>query len=325
MKNLGPGDVVLATGGSGSLGRALIPQILAAGVKELRVLSRDEVKQGELHAQYPAVKFMLGDVRDLRACKEAVRGATVVIHAASLKFIDVSELQPTEYALTNVFGTINMIQAVTQDGGVKTMVGISTDKCAGIIQNTYGLTKALLEKLFVESHTQRKSGLFKTSTKFVVCRYGNVIASRGSVLLKWSEAKKKGEPLLVTDPEMTRFFFTLDEAVDLIDRALIEDSGVIISKAMPSTSLGQLAETMAGNGIGYVKNPLIKIVGRRLGEKSHEDLLSTVEMPRVTRRGDIFYYRPLDAPAKHYDAPYTSFTARRLTPAELLELTAPWR
>lgn len=313
MKNLGPGDVVLVTGGSGSLGRALIPQILAAGVDELRILSRDEVKQGELHAQYPSVKFMLGDVRDLRACKEAVRGATVVIHAASLKFIDVSEVQPTEYVLTNVLGTMNMIQAVTQEGGVDRMVGISTDKVANAI-NTYGLTKALLEKLFMESHTQRK----RTSTTFVVCRYGNVIASRGSVLLKWAEARKKDEPILVTDPTMTRFFFTLDEAVDLIDLALVQNSGTIVSKAMPSTTLGELAEVMAGPAG-------VRVIGRRPGEKVHEDLLSETEMARVIRQEGFFYYRPLSAPHETTEPAYTSFTARRLTPDELMELTEPWR
>jgi UDP-N-acetylglucosamine 4,6-dehydratase len=317
MKNLARHDIVLITGGTGSLGRALIPQVLACGVEELRVLSRDEVKQAELQAQYPGVRYILGDVRDLRACKEAVRGASVVIHAASLKYVDVSELQPTEYALTNVFGTINMIQAVTQDGGVNRMIGISTDKMVNPI-NTYGLTKGLLEKFFVESHTQRKTGFFRAATNFVVCRYGNVVATRGSVILKWSEALRKKEPLLITDPTMTRFFFTLNEAVDLIDLALGESSGTIVSKAMPSTTLGELADTMAGpEGI--------RVVGRRPGEKAHEDLLSTHEMPRVIRRGNFFYYKPLDPPAKHFDAAYTSFTARRLSSSELLALTAPWR
>jgi len=313
MKNLGPGDVVLVTGGSGSLARALIPQILTAGVDELRILSRDEVKQGEIHTLYPNVRCILGDVRDLRACKEAVRGATIVLHAASLKFIDVSELQPTEYVLTNVLGTINMIQAVTQEGGVDRMIGISTDKVANAI-NTYGLTKALLEKLFMESHTHRK----RTGTTFVVCRYGNVIASRGSVLPKWAEARKTDAPLLVTDPTMTRFFFTLDEAVDLIDLALVQESGVIVSKAMSSTTLGELAEVMAGPAG-------VRIIGRRPGEKVHEDLLSELEMPRVIRQEGFFFYRPLSTPHETTEPAYTSFTARRLTPDELMELTEPWR
>lgn len=310
------GSVVLITGGTGSLGQALIPHILAGGsARELRVLSRDEVKQAALKVKYPDVRFMLGDVRDLRACYEAVRGVHVVIHAASLKYVDLSEQQPTEYALTNVLGTINMIQAAMYEG-VETMVGISTDKAAAPF-NTYGLTKGLLEKLFMESHTRRFGQ--KAMTSFVVCRYGNVIASRGSVILKWQEARKKGEALQVTDPSMTRFFFTLDDAIELIDLALGMPSGLIISKAMPATTLGALAAVMQGPK-GIV------IIGRRPGEKSHEDLLTEHEMPRVRRDGDLFYYDPLmKTPSEHPDPPYTSATARWLTPNQLRELTAPWR
>lgn len=308
---------MLITGGTGSLGQALIPQVLAAGARELRVLSRDEVKQAVLKTKYPSVRFILGDVRDLRACHEAVRGANIVIHAASLKYVDLSEQQPTEYALTNVMGTINMIQAVLYES-VGRMIGISTDKCCMPI-NTYGMTKGLLEKFFVESHTRQSWN--ERGTSFVVCRYGNVIASRGSVILKWQEARQRGEPILVTDPTMTRFFFTLDDAIDLIDTALDAPSGIIISKAMPSATLGDLANVMASDtGLGF------KIIGRRPGEKLHEDLLSAHEMPRVSRDGDLFYYDPLmQTPHVAPMPPYTSASARRLTQKELMELTAQWR
>lgn len=307
-------ETVLITGGTGSLGTALIPRVIAAGAQEVRVLSRDEVKQAALKVVYPDVRFILGDVRDLHACYEAVSGASVVIHAASLKYVDLSEQQPTEYALTNVLGTIHMIRAALHEG-VRIMVGISTDKACCPI-NTYGMTKGLLEKLFVESHTRRTS---HDVTDFVVCRYGNVLGSRGSVILKWQQARLNGDPLLVTDPTMTRFFFTLDDAVGLIEKALVLPSGLILSKAMPATTLEDLAEVMQGDAG-------IKVVGRRLGEKPHEDLLATHEMPRVSQDGDFFLYNPLGAPCGDVPLPpYTSAMARRLTREELLSLTAPWR
>lgn len=311
-------DKILITGGTGSLGQALIPRFLAANAREVRVLSRDEVKQAALKIRHPEVRFILGDVRDLRACYEAVRGATIVIHAASLKYVDLSEQQPTEYALTNVLGTINMIEAALYEH-VHMMIGISTDKACQPF-NTYGLTKGLLEKIFMESHTRRWGVKSDPITDFVVCRYGNVLASRGSVILKWQEARMKNEPLLVTDPSMTRFFFTLQDAVDLIDIALDTPSGLIVSKAMPAARLGDLAEVMKGS------SGEVKIVGRRPGEKSHEDLLSEYEMPRVSRDGDLFYYDPhMKTPHTNIEPPYTSALAHRLTTAELTRLVAPWR
>jgi UDP-N-acetylglucosamine 4,6-dehydratase len=316
MKNLSPMDIVLITGGTGSLGQALIPRLLKRNVYDVRVLSRDEKKQADLRAEWPTVKFILGDVRDLRACQEAVRGVTVVIHGASLKYVDISERQPTEYVLTNVMGTINIINAALQEDTVETMIGISSDKaCAPL--NTYGLTKGLLEKLFIETHLARREKS-RALPRFVVCRYGNVFASRGSVVPKWSERIKRGEKIRVTDPDMTRFFFTLDDAVDLIDYALSVDSGTIVAKAMPSARLGDLADVMAGPA-GY------EVIGQRPGEKTHEGLLSAFEMPRVIRSGDYFLYCPLSEPSKRHGPPYTSNTARRLTRAELMELTAPWR
>ncbi len=309
-------DIVLITGGTGSLGQALIPRLLKRNVYDVRVLSRDEKKQADLRAKWPTVKFILGDVRDLRACQEAVRGVTVVIHGASLKYVDISERQPTEYVLTNVMGTINIINAALQEGTVETMIGISSDKaCAPL--NTYGLTKGLLEKLFIETH-QSRSKVLRTPPRFIVCRYGNVFASRGSVVLKWSEQIKRGEKIRVTDPDMTRFFFSLDDAVDLIDYALSMDSGTIVAKAMPSARLGDLADVMAGP-VGF------EVVGQRPGEKTHEDLLSAFEMPRVVRREDYFLYRPLNDPNKRHGPPYTSNTARRLTRQELLDWIEPWR
>lgn len=310
-----PDQTVLVTGGTGTLGEALIPALLTRlRPSHLRVLSRDEAKQDVLHRIYPAVDFMLGDVRDPKACMDAVRDVDVIIHCASLKYVDVSEKQPSEYVLTNVMGTLNLINAVLMNGQVKQMVGISTDKAAAPY-NTYGLTKALLEKLFIEAHAYRRSPV--CDTIFTVCRYGNVIGSRGSVVLKWQDLVQRGEPIQVTDPEMTRFFFTVEDALHLIDYALWKClGGVIVAQAMPSTTLGELASLWSDT---------YEIIGTRPGEKYHEDLLTTHEMPRVTRDGDFFIYEPLGPAQEKFPEPYTSASARRLTRAELEHLTKPWR
>lgn len=307
-------DNVLVTGGTGTLGEALIPEILAR-TQYVRVLSRDEAKQGVLSRNYPSVDFMLGDVRDPKACIDAVRDADVVIHCASLKYVDVSEKQPSEYIQTNVMGTLNLINAVLMERRVRQMIGISTDKAAAPY-NTYGLTKALLEKLFIEAHAYRRGPV--CDTIFTVCRYGNVIGSRGSVVLKWQELVQQGEPIKVTDPEMTRFFFTVEDALRLIDHALyINQGGVIVAQAMPSCTLGELASLWSET---------YEIIGTRPGEKYHEDLLTQHEMPRVLPDGEnYFIYAPLGPAQSKFPGPYTSATARRLTRAELEELTDPWR
>lgn len=303
-------DLVLVTGGTGTLGQALIPELLKK-TDYVRVMSRDEAKQGELARTFP-VEVMLGDVRDPVACRNAVREVDFIIHAASLKYVDVSEQQPSEYVKTNVVGTMNLIDAVFQEKTVRHVVGISTDKaCAPF--NTYGLTKGLLEKLFVEAHLKRGGAI---DTIFNVCRYGNVIGSRGSVVLKWQELAQQGKKIQVTDPDMTRFFFTIDDALNLIDSALMSGFG-IFSQAMPSCTIGALASLWGE----------YDVVGRRPGEKAHEDLLSTHEMPRVARQGDLFIYNPLRDPDidPTPGLAYTSDTARRMSRVELDAMTLQWR
>jgi len=324
IANIQPGMRVLVTGGTGTLGQALIPALQAVGAI-VRVMSRDEAKQDSGRRLFKDVEWILGDVRDLRACQDAVDQQDIVIHGASLKYVDISERQPSEYILTNVNGTMNMITAVLGMPTVQQMIGISTDKaCAPY--NTYGLTKALLEKMFVEAHAFRRG---PRSILFKVCRYGNVIGSRGSVILKWQEAVANKQPLKVTDPTMTRFFFTINDALTLIDVTLeFGEGGIIVAQAMPACTLARLAAAMCPNKV--------EIIGRRPGEKSHEDLLSIHEMPRVTRIkhwrpdsiDDYFIYRPLDQTAPFTrvpEPPYTSATARDLTYARLFQLTKPWR
>jgi UDP-N-acetylglucosamine 4,6-dehydratase len=306
-------DRVLVTGGTGTLGEALLPELLGR-TNFVRVLSRDEAKQGALKSYYPGVDWMLGDVRDPKACIDAVRDIDIVIHCASLKYVDVSEKQPSEYILTNVNGTLNLINAVLMNGKVRQMIGISTDKAAAPY-NTYGLTKALLEKLFIEAHAYRRGP--HVDTIFTVCRYGNVIGSRGSVVLKWQELTQSGQPIKVTDPEMTRFFFTVEDALRLIDYALWTNTGgVIVSQAMPSCTLGELASLWSDT---------YEVIGTRPGEKYHEDLLTLHEMPRVRVDGDFFIYAPLEPAQCSALEPYTSATARRLSRTELEMLTAQWR
>ena len=307
-------DRVLVTGGTGTLGTALIPALLERGSR-VRVLSRDETKQNVLAWQYPMVEWMLGDVRDPKACADAVRDMDVVLHAASLKYVDVSERQPSEYIITNTVGTLNLINAILANGGVRRVIGVSTDKAAAAL-STYGLTKALLEKLFIEAHAYRRGSI---PTIFTVCRYGNVIGSRGSVVLKWQELTQKGVRIQVTDPSMTRFFFTIDDALRLIDYALwTRRGGIVVAQAMPSTTLGELAAVWGE----------YDVIGMRPGEKPHEDLLTEHEMPRVTMDSGLFIYAPLAPPTPLAERPFTSYTsasARRLTRDELETLTKPWR
>ena len=312
MDNLIRDTRVLVTGGTGTLGTALLPALLNRGA-EVRVLSRDEAKQGIGRTRHPDVEWMLGDVRDPRACQLAVRNVDLVIHAASLKYVDISELQPTEYALTNTLGTINILEAARREPRVRTVVGISTDKACSPF-NTYGLTKALLEKLFIEAHAQRVRPV-----QYLTCRYGNVLGSRGSVLEKWQAARRAGTTIQITDPGMTRFFFTLADAVALIDAALgFAQSGTVLSMAMPACTLETLAKAMIG------EDGKVDVIGRRPGEKTHEELISAHEAPRANYLEDGYIlFDPRTAPRAD-GKPYTSQTARQLTVAEVRKLIGPW-
>lgn len=297
MRSIETEERVLITGGTGSLGVRLVEE-LSGQCKSVRVFSRDEKKQYDLRQRFPHVDFRLGDMRDYCAVWHAVQGVDVVIHAASLKYVDISEQQPSEYVQTNVVGTMNLLEAIQQTKTVRRCVGISSDKVVHPV-NTYGLTKALLEKLFLEAARRGNC-----DTIFTVARYGNVLGTRGSVIPFWRETRLLHVPLPITDPEMTRFFFTLAEAVDLIDFALIQDAGVIVSKAMAAATLGDVANAMQTAGT--------IIVGRRPGEKIHEELLSEEEMTRTLETGDFFLYRP-DLPPGPPAQAYTSEHAPRLT------------
>lgn len=316
--DIAPHERVLITGGTGSLGHALVEALTKQHPEHLlRLLSRDEKKQYDMRRRWPHLDYQLGDIRDPHAVARAVRDVQVVIHGASLKYVDVSEVQPTEYITTNVLGTLNLIAAIEHEGGVRRCVGISSDKACRSV-NSYGHTKALLEKVFIESHLHRGE---RSETVYTVCRYGNVVGTRGSVIPFWSQCRKENRALPLTDGTMTRFFFTLPEALDLIACALRVPGGTIVSLPMRACTLRDLAEAMATEA-GIVER------GKRPGEKVHEELLSADEMARVQlvddETGQKFFYRPLDQAQAEPREAYTSQTAPRLDGDQLRALVKEW-
>jgi UDP-N-acetylglucosamine 4,6-dehydratase len=305
-------DRVLITGGTGSLGVALAKWLLPR-VAHVRIFSRDEKKQYDMRQSLPACEYLLGDVRDFSAVLDAVQGMDVVVHAASLKYIDVGERQPLEYVQTNVVGTMNVLAAALRPTSaverLRHVVGISTDK-APVPVNVYGITKFLLERLFLEAHARRRPP--GSPMRFTVARYGNVLGTRGSVIPFWAAKRKINERLPITNPWMTRFFFSLEDAVRLIEVALTVKSGLIVSQRMSAATMHDLAEVMQTAGT--------VVVGERAGEKLHELLLTESEMARVQRSGDVFVLDPEAAPTNGGLEAYTSDRAPRLSQGELRAL-----
>lgn len=256
--------IILITGGTGSLGKGLLKR--AKNAKEIRILSRSETGQIPLKAQYPNVKFILGDVKDGMSVRNAIQGVDVVIHAAAFKFLDLAETQARECVLTNVLGTINVIDAVNLEPSVKLCIGISTDKVV-YARNVYGCTKHIMEKLFREANGQ-------SNTIFTCVRYGNVIGTTGSVLTVWKRQKAAGMPLTITDKRMRRFFFSIDKAIDLVFYAIKHaKGGEVFAIKMPSYSLWDLANKLSDSVIE---------VGLRPGEKLNETLIGDYEGEEFT-------------------------------------------
>lgn len=253
----------LITGGTGSLGKALL-EVLTLD-NEVTVFSRSETGQIPLKAKYPNVHFILGDVRDAQAVRNAMRGIDIVIHAAAFKFLDLAESQARECALTNVVGSINVIDAAIREG-VKVCVGISTDKVV-YARNVYGATKHIMEKLFKEANNV-------SDTIFTCVRYGNVLDTTGSVRTVWERQLAAGEPLTVTDKRMRRFFFSVEEAVELIMLAINNAiGGDIFAVKMPSYSIYDMALDITDNVI---------VTGMRPGEKLNETLIGDYEGEEFT-------------------------------------------
>jgi UDP-glucose 4-epimerase len=276
------GRVLLITGGTGSFGNAVLQRFLGSNVGEIRVFSRDEKKQDDMRKRYSnhKLKFYIGDVRDYFSVLNATRGADFIFHAAALKQVPSCEFHPMEAVKTNVIGTENVLEAAIACG-VKRVVCLSTDKAVYPI-NAMGISKAMMEKIIVAK--SRSS----SSTVICVTRYGNVMASRGSVIPLFIEQIRAGKPITVTDPYMTRFMMTLDDAVDLVQFAFdIGTSGQIFVQKAPAATIDTLVQALTKlmNVCGHD----VHVIGTRHGEKLYEVLLSREEMVAAEDLGG--YYR----------------------------------
>ncbi len=317
--------VVLITGGTGSFGHAVLRRFLKGSIGEIRIFSRDEKKQDDMRIELGdrRVKFFLGDVRNYSSIQDAMRGVDYVFHAAALKQVPSCEFYPMEAVRTNVLGTANVLEAALACG-VGRVVALSTDKAVYPI-NAMGLSKALMEKL-----TIAKSRNANTTSVFCATRYGNVMASRGSVIPLFVNQIRAGRDLTVTDPNMTRFLISLDDSVDLVLFAYRHaNPGDIFVQKAPACTMGVLAEAIRQI---FESDATIRTIGTRHGEKLYESLISREEMVRAEDLGK-FYRIPADGRDLNYDQfftagekrisqaeDYTSHNTRRLDVNEVVEL-----
>ena len=266
---------VLVTGGSGSFGQRAVRCLLERGAKEVRVFSRGEKKQWEMMQSLPSggrVSYVIGDIRNLEAVRSATKDIEIVFHAAALKYVPKCEYNVYETVLTNVMGTANLIRA-SKEASVGIFVALSTDK-AVLPVNAYGMSKALMERLLINANMD----LGGFPTRFISVRYGNVIGSSGSVIPFFKKQIEVGGPVTVTNPDMTRFWFTLDRAVALaFNAAILGVGGEVFVSRIPSSTMGDLAAVLVGD-----RDIEIKVVGTRPGEKVHELLISDNEAHRTT-------------------------------------------
>ncbi|RTL01173.1 MAG: NAD-dependent epimerase/dehydratase family protein [Proteobacteria bacterium] len=275
--------VLLITGGTGSFGNAVLKRFLTMDIGEIRIFSRDEKKQDDMRKKYnhPKLKFYLGDVRDPQSVMNAVRGVDFIFHAAALKQVPSCEFYPLEAVKTNVLGTENVLEAAIQCG-VSRVVCLSTDKAAYPI-NAMGISKAMMEKVMVAKSRNLDSN------KIIICgtRYGNVMASRGSVIPLFVNQIRNNQPITITDPNMTRFMMTLNDAVDLVIYAFTngENGDIFVQKA-PASTVGDIARGI----IELLDKPdhEIKVIGTRHGEKLYEALLTREERAVSIDHGDYF-------------------------------------
>ena len=275
--------VVLVTGGTGSFGKTMVSKLLSNGFSEIRILSRDEAKQEEMRIAYsrPELKFYIGDVRDRAAVDKAMKGVDLVFHAAALKQVPSCEFFPMEAVKTNIIGSQNVIDS-SVDAGVKSLVCLSTDKAVMPV-NAMGMSKAMMEKVAQASSRQ----LGDNDTVISCVRYGNVMCSRGSVIPLFIKQIKEGLPLTLTEPTMTRFMLSLNDAIELVSFAFENASqGDIFIKKAPACTVQLLAETLLDI---FEADNEIRVIGWRHGEKLYETLASAEELLRSQDMGD--YYR----------------------------------
>jgi UDP-N-acetylglucosamine 4,6-dehydratase/5-epimerase len=286
---------LLITGGTGSFGRAVLKRFLTTDIKEIRIFSRDELKQDDMRKFYNnnILKFYIGDVRDIGSIDDAMRGVDYVFHAAALKQVPSCEFYPMQAVKTNVIGTENLLNSAI-NAGVKKVIALSTDKAVYPI-NAMGISKAMMERVIVSKGRNIKD------TMIACTRYGNVMASRGSVIPLFIDQVKNGKPITITDPSMTRFMMSLDQAVDLVLFAFENgQSGDIFVQKAPAATVELLANTMK-NILG-APNHEVKTIGTRHGEKLYETLLTKEEMVKAIDMEN--YYR---IPADTRDLNYSKF------------------
>lgn len=317
---------LMITGGTGSFGNAVLNQFLHTEVREIRIFSRDEKKQEDMRIAMnsPKLKFHIGDVRNYDSVRDALQGVDYVFHAAALKQVPSCEFYPMEAVRTNVLGTENVMNAAIQCK-VKRVVVLSTDKAVYPV-NAMGISKAMMEKLMVAKARMRTEG----ETVFCATRYGNVMASRGSVIPLFIAQMNDGRPLTVTDPNMTRFLMSLNDSVNLVLYAFEHGrQGDIFVQKAPASTMGDLADAIRQV---FKSDVPVKIIGTRHGEKLYESLLSREEMARAQDLGD--YYRvPSDDRDLNYDKyfvngemkvssldDYTSHNTTRLDVGQVREL-----
>lgn len=305
---------LLITGGTGSFGNAVLNRFLRTDIGEIRIFSRDEKKQDDMRHEFQAkmpevadkIKFYIGDVRDLASVKNAMHGVDYIFHAAALKQVPSCEFFPLEAVKTNVIGTDNVLTAAI-DEGVETVICLSTDKAAYPV-NAMGTSKAMMEKVIVaKSRTTEK-------TKICCTRYGNVMCSRGSVIPLWIDQIREGQPITLTDPAMTRFIMSLEEAVDLVLFAFEHgESGDILVQKAPACTIQTQAEAVCELFGGDKKN--IKVIGIRHGEKMYETLLTNEECANAIDMGN-FYRVPCDKRGLNYDKYFKDGNVNRNTLTE---------
>ena len=318
--------ILMITGGTGSFGKAILKRFLSTDIGEIRIFSRDEKKQDDLRRKLnnDKLKFYIGDVRDYNSVNEAMKNVNFVFHAAALKQVPSCEFYPLEAIKTNILGAENVMNSAVANG-VERVVVLSTDKSVYPI-NAMGMSKALMEKCMISKARMQDKG----GTIFCATRYGNVMASRGSVIPLFVSQLKNNEDLTVTDPNMTRFLMSLDESVDLVLYAYKHgEQGSIYVQKSPSSTINDLAHALIKI---FNKKSQIKLIGTRLGEKLYETLISREEMSRVVDLGE-YYSIPYDNKNLNYSKyfsegeeaistyeDYTSHNTKRLNVEETKEL-----
>ena len=307
---------LLITGGTGSFGNAVLNRFLKTDIGEIRVFSRDEKKQDDMRHEYQAkmpevaekIKFHIGDVRDVQAIRYAMHGVDYIFHAAALNLVPSCEFFPIEAVKTNVLGTENVLNVAISEG-VKSIICLSTDKAAYPV-NAMGISKALEERVSVA----KSRTVSPDKTKICCTRYGNVMCSRGSVIPLWIDQIKNGQPITITDPNMTRFIMSLDEAVDLVLFAFENGvSGDILVQKAPACTI--MTQALAVCELFGGSKDDIKIIGIRHGEKMYETLLTNEECANAIDLGN-FYRVPSDNRGLNYDKYFTDGNAERNTLAE---------